>query len=74
VEQEFFQTARPTSLLRRFERPTEIAAMVAFLSSPLSSAINGAALPVDGGVIRSILWRLCEGGRLMSGLYARFEG
>lgn len=54
-EQEFFQTARPSSLLRRFEQPDEIASMVSFLCSPLASGTNGAALPVDGGVIRSIL-------------------
>ena len=54
VEREFFASARPTSLLRRFERPEEIAAVVAFLASPLSSAINGAAVRADGGVVRSI--------------------
>jgi NAD(P)-dependent dehydrogenase (short-subunit alcohol dehydrogenase family) len=55
VEREFFRTARPSSLLRRFERPDEIAALVAFVCSPLSSATNGAALRADGGVVRSIL-------------------
>jgi len=55
VEKEFFQSMRPTSLLRRFIEPKEIAAFVAFLCSPLSSAINGAALRADGGVVRSIL-------------------
>ena len=54
VEREFFATARPTSLLRRFERPDEIAAVVAFLASPHASAINGAAVRADGGVVRSI--------------------
>src|SRR5262249_14032692 len=44
VEKEFFRTARPTSLLQRFETPDEIAALVAFVASPLSSATNGAAL------------------------------
>ncbi len=29
--------------------------MVAYVASPLSSATNGAALRVDGGVIRAIL-------------------
>ncbi len=37
-EQEFFRSMRPTSLLKRFARPEEVAAMVAFLCSPLSSA------------------------------------
>lgn len=54
-EKEFFHTMRPTSLLQRFERPEEIAALAVFLSSPLASAINGAALRVDGGVVRSIV-------------------
>ncbi len=49
----FFQTRRPTSLLRRFERPEEIAALVVYVASPLSSGTTGAALRVDGGVVRS---------------------
>jgi len=55
IEREFFRTARPTSLLRRFAKPEEVAALVAFVASPLSSATNGAALRVDGGVVRSIV-------------------
>lgn len=54
-EQEFFRTMRPTSLLRRFARPEEVAAIVTFVCSALSSATNGAALRADGGVVRSIL-------------------
>ena len=54
VEREFFKTGRPTSLLQRFERPEEIAALVAFVVSPLASGINGAALRVEGGVVQSI--------------------
>jgi NAD(P)-dependent dehydrogenase (short-subunit alcohol dehydrogenase family) len=46
---------RPSSLLQRFARPAEVAAMVAFLCSPLSSATNGAAVRADGGVVRSIV-------------------
>jgi len=53
VEREFFQTARPTSLLKRFAAPEEVASLVTYLASPLSAATNGAALRVDGGVIRS---------------------
>ncbi|MDF5712629.1 MAG: SDR family NAD(P)-dependent oxidoreductase [Rhizonema sp. NSF051] len=55
VETEFFQTVRPTSLIKRFATPEEVAAMVVYVCSPLSSATNGAALRVDGGVVRSII-------------------
>ncbi len=55
VEREFFRGMRPTSLLQRFATPEEVAALVAFVCSPLSSATNGAALRADGGVVRSIL-------------------
>jgi NAD(P)-dependent dehydrogenase (short-subunit alcohol dehydrogenase family) len=53
VEDEFFKTARPTSLIKRFATPEEVAAMVTFVASPLSAATNGAALRVDGGVVKS---------------------
>jgi NAD(P)-dependent dehydrogenase (short-subunit alcohol dehydrogenase family) len=53
VEDEFFKSARPTSLIKRFATPEEVAAMVAFVASPLSAATNGAALRVDGGVVKS---------------------
>jgi len=55
IEREFFRTMRPTSLLRRFATPQEVAALVTFVASPLSAATNGAALRVDGGVVRSIV-------------------
>src|SRR3984893_10981234 len=55
VEREFFTSMRPTSLLKRMIEPKEIAPLVVFLCSPLSSATNGAALRADGGVVRSIL-------------------
>jgi len=55
VEKDFFQNMRPTSLLKRFETPQEVAALVTFVCSPLSSGTNGAALRVDGGVVRSIV-------------------
>jgi NAD(P)-dependent dehydrogenase (short-subunit alcohol dehydrogenase family) len=54
-EKEFFRTIRPSSIIQRFETPDEVAALVVFTASPLSSATNGAALRVDGGVVRSIL-------------------
>src|SRR5271154_1019940 len=50
---EFFQKIRPTSLIKRFEEPEEIASFVTYLASPLASAITGAALRVDGGVVKS---------------------
>ena len=55
IEREFFRTIRPTSLLRRFATPQEVAALVTFVASPLSAATNGAALRADGGVVRSIV-------------------
>jgi len=55
VEREFFQTVRPTSLIKRFATPDEVAAMVAYVCSALASATTGAALRVDGGVLRAIL-------------------
>jgi NAD(P)-dependent dehydrogenase (short-subunit alcohol dehydrogenase family) len=55
VEKQFFQEMRPSSLLQRFATPAEVAALVTFVASPLSSATNGAALRVDGGVVRSIV-------------------
>src|SRR5947207_9924060 len=54
VEKEFFETVRSGSLLKRFASTDEVALLVTFIASPLSAATNGAALRVDGGVIRSI--------------------
>jgi NAD(P)-dependent dehydrogenase (short-subunit alcohol dehydrogenase family) len=55
VEKEFFRSVRPSSLLKRFATPEEVAAMVVYVCSPRASATNGAALRVDGGVVRSIV-------------------
>jgi NAD(P)-dependent dehydrogenase (short-subunit alcohol dehydrogenase family) len=55
MEQEFFRTARPSSLLQRFLTPEEIANLITYLSSALASGTTGSALRVDGGVTRSIL-------------------
>lgn len=52
-EKEFFEKVRPSSLLKRYATVEEVASMVAYVCSPLSSATNGAALRVDGGVVRA---------------------
>ena len=52
-EKEFFEKVRPTSLIKRFETPEEIASMVAYVASPLSSGTTGAALRVEGGCLKS---------------------
>ena len=54
AEQAFMLAYQPTSLLGRLITPDEIAALVAFVASPRACAINGAALRVDGGILRSI--------------------
>jgi len=54
MKEEFFNSVRPTSLLQRFARADEVANMATFLSSPLSSATNGSAIRVDGGVAKPI--------------------
>ena len=55
VEAEFLRTMRPSSLVRRFAEPEEVANLVVFLAGEGSSATTGAALRVDGGVVRSIV-------------------
>ncbi|HKI69195.1 MAG TPA: SDR family oxidoreductase [Verrucomicrobiae bacterium] len=52
-EKEFFASVRPSSLLKRFAATEEVANLVVYVCSPLSSATNGAALRVDGGVVRA---------------------
>lgn len=53
-EKEFFDNDRPTSLLRRFAEPDEIASMIVYLASPLASATNGTSVRVDGGLVTTI--------------------
>ena len=54
VERDFFRTARPSSVIQRFATPAEVAALVAYVCSAQASATTGAALRVDGGVVRAI--------------------
>lgn len=54
VEQEFFRAARPSSIIQRFATVQEVAAMVTYVCSAQASATTGAALRVDGGVVRAI--------------------
>jgi NAD(P)-dependent dehydrogenase (short-subunit alcohol dehydrogenase family) len=54
IEKQFFASTRPSSLLKRFEAPEEVATVVAFVASTQAVAINGAAVRAEGGVIRSI--------------------
>ncbi|WAH56706.1 SDR family NAD(P)-dependent oxidoreductase [Pseudomonas silvicola] len=55
VEREFFATARPSSVIQRFATPGEVAAMIAYVCGVPASATTGAALRVDGGVVRAIV-------------------
>jgi NAD(P)-dependent dehydrogenase (short-subunit alcohol dehydrogenase family) len=55
VEKQFFSSVRPSSLLKRFETPEEVAAVVAFVASTQAGTINGSAVRAEGGVIQSIL-------------------
>ena len=55
VEREFFKSARPFSVIRRFSSPAEVGAMIAYVCSAQASSTTGAALRVDGGVLRSIV-------------------
>jgi NAD(P)-dependent dehydrogenase (short-subunit alcohol dehydrogenase family) len=55
AEREFFTHARPTSLLKRFESPEEVANMIVYVCSARASGTNGAALRVEGGVVRALL-------------------
>jgi NAD(P)-dependent dehydrogenase (short-subunit alcohol dehydrogenase family) len=54
MEREFFATARPSSLIQRFATPEEVASLIVYVCSARASATTGAALRVDGGVVRAI--------------------
>lgn len=55
AEKDFFANARPTSIIKRFIEPAEVANLVVYVCSPLASATHGAALRVEGGVVRSMV-------------------
>lgn len=54
IEREFFAVARPSSILKRFASPAEVASLITYVCSDRASATTGAALRVDGGVVRAI--------------------
>ncbi len=54
IEKEFFETVRPSSLIKRFATTDEVASLVTYLCSPLAAATTGSAMRVDGGVVRAI--------------------
>ncbi len=55
IEEDFFKTMRPTSIIQRFLTPDEVANMVTYLASPLASATNGAAIRAEGGLLKTML-------------------
>jgi NAD(P)-dependent dehydrogenase (short-subunit alcohol dehydrogenase family) len=55
MEREYFAKERPSSLIQRMIEPEEVASLVAYVASPLSSATNGAALRIDGGITPTIV-------------------
>lgn len=54
VTKEFFEKVRPTSIIKRFIEPSEVASTVAYLCSPLAAATTGAAIRVEGGCVQTI--------------------
>ena len=54
IEKEFFETVRPTSLIKRFATTAEVANLIVYLSSPLAAATTGSAVRVDGGIVKAI--------------------
>jgi NAD(P)-dependent dehydrogenase (short-subunit alcohol dehydrogenase family) len=55
MEKDFFSNVRPTSLLQRFTEVEEIANLIVYTASSLSSATNGAVLRADAGVVQAAI-------------------
>jgi NAD(P)-dependent dehydrogenase (short-subunit alcohol dehydrogenase family) len=55
VEKDFFATARPSSLIGRFETVDEVANLIVYTASARASGTTGCSLRVDGGMVRSII-------------------
>lgn len=54
MEELFLTENRPSTLLRRFATPEEVANLCVYAASPQASATTGAALRVEGGIVESI--------------------
>lgn len=54
MEEKFFGSARPNSIIKRFEKPVEIAEVVAFIVSREAAIITGAPVRAEGGIVLSI--------------------
>jgi NAD(P)-dependent dehydrogenase (short-subunit alcohol dehydrogenase family) len=55
LEQDFFVSLRPSSLIKRFASVDEVAPLAVYLCSPLASATTGAAMRVEGGIVNQIM-------------------
>ena len=55
AQRRFVAENRPTSLIQRLSRPEEVADFVTFLGSARTGIVNGAALRIDGGLIRTVM-------------------
>jgi NAD(P)-dependent dehydrogenase (short-subunit alcohol dehydrogenase family) len=53
MEKNFIEQRRPTSIIKRFGSPDEVAALIVYTAGEQASATTGAALRVDGGVVKS---------------------
>jgi 3-oxoacyl-[acyl-carrier protein] reductase len=54
AERRFMDENRPSSLIYRLAKPSEVANVVAFLASERSAVINGAAIRAEGGTVQTI--------------------